>query len=387
MGKLGLCACYDNHNYGSMLQALATCKALDRLGVDYELVRYRRKLTAARVAQLIAKAFTLDAWAGLITDMKWKLYLKQNQGESRRQRARSDAFQAYCNERFGKLGPVFDGYKSLCDGSDRYSAVMVGSDQLWLPSGFTSKYYTLEFAVEGVRRISYATSFGISEMPTSSVSAARKFLSEIDYLSVREKSGVDIVDEVTNGTVGAHLVVDPTLLFNREGWKEIIPDRRLVKEPYIFCYFLGINPNSRKMAKELKDKTGLPVVMLRNWRYHLIEDEVLDDSDSFTMNPDDFVNLIRHADYVLTDSFHGTVFSLLNHKHFGTFYRDASGANSRNTRIDSLFDQLNVKSRLMNDRALSDYMKMDVDYDRVDVILEEWRRDSLSFLEEAVNGI
>lgn len=387
MAKLGLCACYSNHNFGSMLQALATCEALEDLGCEYELVRYKRSLSISRLSQLALKVFTLDAWIGLVRDIKWKFYLRGHVQEQARHLARSNAFDQYCHDRFKSTGPVFEGFEALKLGSNRYSAVMVGSDQLWLPSGYSSKYYTLEFAAEGVRRISYATSFGISSMPKSSFSAARDFLTKIDYLSVRESSGVRIVKDVTSGKVDAKLVVDPTLLFDSAGWDKIIPQKRLVEDEYIFCYFLGTNPSSRELLSKLKAATGLKVVMLRDWHYHLAIDEQLDDGDFFTANPDDFVNLIRHATYVLTDSFHGTVFSLINHKHFGTFYRDANGANSRNTRIDSLFEQLGTSSRLMTNADLDTFLNFKVDYSKVDSVLDSWRSDSRAFLKGAIDGI
>ena len=99
-------------------------------------------------------------------------------------------------------------------------------------------------------------------MPKSSAARAARFISKIDYLSVREKSGIEIVASVTGGDVKPKLVVDPTLLFDQAGWLNIIPEKRIVEGDYILCYFLGINPESRRMAAELKKRTGLPLSLI-----------------------------------------------------------------------------------------------------------------------------
>ena len=85
MPKLGLCACYSNHNFGSMLQALATCKAIDALEVEYELIRYKKKISPLRVVQIARKVITADAWLGLTAELKWRAYLSKHsaQGETR----------------------------------------------------------------------------------------------------------------------------------------------------------------------------------------------------------------------------------------------------------------------------------------------------------------
>ncbi len=387
MPKLGLCACYSNHNFGSMLQALATCKAIDALEVEYELIRYKKKISPLRVVQIARKVITADAWLGLTAELKWRAYLSKHSAQKAKQELRSESFGEYCDRRFTKLSPVYEGYSALQDGSKKYDAVLVGSDQLWLPSGYSSGFYTLEFASEGVRRISYATSFGISSMPKSSAARAARFISKIDYLSVREKSGIEIVASVTGGDVKPKLVVDPTLLFDQAGWLNIVPEKRIVEGDYILCYFLGINPESRRMAAELKKRTGLPVVMLKDWRYHLDEDDLINDFDFYSANPDDFINLIRHANYVLTDSFHGTVFSLIHHKKFATFYRDIDGGNSINTRIDSLFSQLDLRCCLMDHADPGRLESLVVDFATVDESLDNWRCDSWNFLKEAVDGL
>lgn len=385
MAKIGLCACYNNHNFGSVLQAQATCEALEVLGADYEIIRYQKKLSASRVIQLASKAFARDAWVGLRADLLWKRYLRHHAEIANRIAQRDACFERYVNEVFTQLSPWASGYKDLCDFSRRYKAVMVGSDQLWLPSGFSSRFYTLEFCAPGVKRLSYATSFGVERLSNRDIKRAGAFLKNIDCIGVREESGASLVRKAIEGN-RVEVVVDPTLLFDEAGWRRICGLGQSLEEPYILCYFLGVSHSAREAALRLKKLTGYPVVMLRDWGYHLQIDDELADLSPYDVDPADFVKLISNARYVLTDSFHGTVFSLIHHKQFASFYRDKDGANSRNTRLDSLFSQLGTGSDRLQMKDIESIFE-DIDYSKIDSNLSELRERSWDFLERAVNGL
>lgn len=385
MAKLGLCACYGNHNFGSVLQALATCRALEQLDVDYELIRYQKSLSAKRLAQIARKAFARDAWIGLASDVGWRRYLSKNPELQLKIAARDVRFSSYIDEKFPRLSPVLRGYDELCSYSHVYSSVMVGSDQLWLPSGFSSRFYTLEFCAPEVRRLSYATSFGVASLSARDTRRARQFLERIERIGVREESGAAIVSNAL-GYDAAEVVVDPTLLFDAEGWSDISESKTLIDEPYILCYFLGKRERPREVARLLRDATGCSVAMLRDWGFHLAIDDETADFSLYDTDPGDFINLIRNAQYVLTDSFHGSVFSLLHHKKFVSFYRDEEGGNSRNTRLDSLFSKCGGGVSVCESEDISEILEKSIDYGEVDANLSEWRKRSWSFLEGAVHG-
>ena len=178
--------------------------------------------------------------------------------------------------------------------------------------------------------------------------------------------------------------MDPTLLLTPEDWKKIIPFHRVVEEKYIFCYFLGDNSEHRKAAKELQRATNLKIVALPLLDNFVLDDLEFADICLFDAASDDFVNLIRGAEYVLTDSFHGSVFSILNEKLFCTFNRFNNGTGSRNSRIDSLCQQLNLESR----RYDGDIFKVQtqIDYNKVNHLREERRKESLQYLTTALKG-
>lgn len=383
--KVGICACYGNRNYGSMLQALATQTAVESLGVPCEMIRYKKRYSGIDVLRQAPRMLN----GGNIEKRRKQRAEKKRAGafpEIERQRThRRDCFDRFRDETFTSLSAELVGFDALRRGSAQYDAIVVGSDQLWLPAGLPTNFYNLQFAASGVRRVSYATSFGVSQIPWYQRGRTADFLRRIDFLSVREERGAEICREVAG--VEAKVVVDPTLLLSRERWLDVFPLRSRMQEPYIFCYFLGTNPLCREEARRLSAETGLPIVALRHLDEIVPSDETFGDYAPYDVNPADFVNLIRNAEYVLTDSFHGTVFSTINHKKYATFYRFAQGdRQSRNSRIDSLLSRLGLRGRLVTASGqTSAILESDPDFEAVDERLGEWREDSWGFLKKALS--
>lgn len=383
--RVGLCACYDNRNYGSMLQSYASQIAIERLGNSCEVIRYRKHYSCLQLLRQVPRLLN----GGNIQKAKRQRAQKRAATAYpaiERQRAeRCTHFDRYRDASFTSLSPEFVGFDALREGSNRYDVVVVGSDQLWLPMGLPTNFYNLQFAAPDVRRVSYATSFGVSQIPWYQRGRTADFLRKIDFLSVREERGAQICREVAG--VEAKVVVDPTLLLTREEWADAVPERRAVEEPYIFCYFLGTNPMCREEARRVSEETGLPIVTLRHLDEIVPSDESFGDYAPYDIDPAGFVNLIRGAECVLTDSFHGTVFSTIHHKRFATFYRFASAdRQSRNSRIDSLFSHLGLHACLVTEAgAAMPTLSVDVDFDAVDERLAAWRAGSWDFLREALS--
>ena len=382
--KVGICGCYDNHNYGSMLQAYANEYAVRSLGHDCEFIRYKKHYTPIQMIRQAPRLFNGGRIVSLKKARKNKELAKQYPEIQSARDVRSAAFDRFCREKFTHLSDEFVGYEALCKASDCYDIVQVGSDQLWLPAGLPTNFYNLQFAKPGVRRVSYATSFGVSSIPWYQRRRTADYLKKIDFLSVREQSGANIVKDVAG--LDASVVVDPTLLLSADEWLEAMPKVRPYEKPYIFCYFLGANPLCRQEARTLSEKTGLPIVVLRHLDDIIPSDEEFGDIAPYDVDPAGFVNLIRSAEYVLTDSFHGSVFSTLYHKNFVTFYRFLEGSKqSRNSRIDNLLGHLDLEERLVKEPGRTDLvLTTAVDFDCVDDKLATWREGSWSFLREAL---
>ena len=385
MKKLGLCVRYDCNNYGSMLQILATQKAIERMGWDYEIIRYDKKTISFLIRNSL-RVFNPYFMHGKIMALSKAKAMKAHPDIKLKNVERLKLFGAYRKEYIGPYSPVYKGYNNLKKGAENYDAVMVGSDQLWTPAGIQSKDYNLLFVPENVRKMSLATSFGITEVPKNQVKMTTQYLQRIEFLSVRETTGAEIVRKLTGRE--AIVAVDPTLMFSGEEWISIFPEKQVMKKPYIFAYFLGTTPEHRKAVTQLSKETGLEVVTCPHMDEFVEEDLYFGDEQKFDIDPVDFLNLIRGAEYICTDSFHGTVFSVLNHKKFLTFNRYSDALRkSKNSRIDSLFELLGLQDRhcVADYGTLKTLIDADIDYKAVDQALAKLREESFDFLRCALN--
>lgn len=217
------------------------------------------------------------------------------------------------------MSPAYESKKELSENCSRYEAILVGSDQLWLPGNIAADYYTLNFVPNYINTIAYATSFGQSSLPNDSTKLAKVFLSKIKHISVREEAGAKLINNITGRKVP--VVCDPTLLFSDKDWMIIQEDVPIIENDYILVYFLGRNSLHREFVTRLKKETGLKVVCLPHIDEYVKSDESCSDVRLYDVDPGQFLNLIRNAKYVCTDSFHCSVFSIQYEREFFTFRR------------------------------------------------------------------
>lgn len=383
--KVAIVSCYFKHNYGSMLQAYATQKILDDMGIENETINIENNSDFSRgkkryyLSQILNFNFIKTKF-GMI---KLKIDKKLNKDLGDNISIRDKKYEQF-KEKF-RLTEPYSTYKELTKAcNDKYRSVIVGSDQLWLPVNVVADYYTLNFVPEGVDRVSFSTSFGISSIPSKYKETYKEFLKKIDYLSVREDAGKKIIKSLIGKE--ASLVCDPTLLFNKEEWMIIQEKERFIKDKYIFCYFLGNNIEHRKFAERLKQKTGYKIVSLNHCDEYVKYSDTFADEKPYNVGPTEFLNLIRNAEYVCTDSFHGTVFSLINNVKFFTFRRYSNTSKiSTNSRIDSLLDIVKLKERLLvGNEDVDIQLEKIIDFNNVNCVLEKFRNESKEFLSTAL---
>lgn len=382
MKKLGICLCYQHPNYGSLLQSYATTVELKKRGINFEIIRYKKKKTPLllikSLPRLLNPVFISDTVMVIYQKKLMTMLIPQLKKDNQ---VRNECLAKFSQERFTNLSPVFYGYENLQQGSENYYGVMVGSDQLWAPGGITSNFYNLMFAKENVKRLSYSASFGVAQIKDNLKDKYTTFLSKMDYISVRENSGKKIVEKLTNKK--ATVVVDPVMLLTKDEWLKEIPNKRLYDEPYIFAYFLGKSPEYRKKVTLFAKEKGLKIVTSHHMDTYNKSDVPFGDYAPYNVGPEEFVNLIRNAQYVFTDSFHGSVFSMLYEKQFMVFNRYANNTvSSKNSRIDSFCENYGLSER----RFCGDINAIDnkIDYKTVMEKVENHRKISLSFLDKAL---
>lgn len=396
MKRVGIVSCYFKNNYGSALQAYATKKILDNNSIPNETINIDNNLDFKKGKRkyYFSQIFNFSFIKSKFGMIKLKLDKKfvKNLGKNISIRDKK-----YCEfKKEFNLSRSVTTYKELSKlAQERYSDVIVGSDQLWLPVNIVADYYTLNWVPDNINTISYATSFGVSNIPKKYYKKYKYFLNKINHVSIREKSGIKLAKEVAN--IDAELVCDPTILLTKEEWEKVIVKDRIIKEKYILCYFLGNNIEHRKFAERLKKETGYKIVSLNHADEYVKYSDKFADITPYDIGPREWVNLIKYAEYVCTDSFHGTVFSILFNKLFFNFRRhNSKNKNSTNSRLDSLLSVAGISNEriLAGNEDIKDVLNLNIDYEIVNKNMDKfretskkWLMDSITWKEDDINHI
>lgn len=385
MKKIGLVLSYKETNYGAQLQAYATQVMVEALGHTTEIIDYSPKkgdrhiVLCRGLLTYLYQQFLFKRKAKKHTTSNDPLFLKNKE-------ERITQYHQFIERRLHNIVKV-SGYTALAARGKEYDAVLVGSDQKWAPGFSFGNMISLRFVPDDVRKISYATSLGVSEYPKYCWPTSRKAWKRIDFLSVREQQGADIIKQVCGPDTPVQVVVDPTYLMTKTQWEELIPVEKKSEQKYVFCYFLGNDDTSKQIARQFADEKKLKLVSVLSKESYSPIDQTFADELVIGNTPEDFINWIRGAEYVFTDSFHGTAFSVINEKQFFIFYRKRAEATSRNSRIDNILGKWGLKDRLVlpgvQDIVFSTLK--DIDYEKVNTLVGQEREKSLAFLKEALH--
>lgn len=382
-------------NYGSSLQGYATVRMVETLGYDYEIIRLSKKRNLKYYVKNMIGLLRSGAYKQWKYVQKKKKDFREYPEFAKTRAIRVKAVDAFKAKYLDRVSNYYNSYEELQAESKKYSVVFVGSDQVWGPLSLYSRFYNLYFVDDSVPKFSYASSFGVSEIFPWQKKGVAGFLNRMDMIGVREQRGKEIVKELINKD--AVVVCDPTFLLTSQEWLDALDENEITRgqkrngepysidQPYILTYVLGEREDVREQIHILRKETGLKVVNLPHIdNYHTMDDK-LGDINLYDVDPFDFVRLVRDAEYVVTDSFHGSVFSILMHKKFITFYRKLSSERGNtNSRIDSLFNIFGLSDRLFNGDITSQ-AKRNIDYKYVDDRVNELRLFSLNFLSKGLS--
>ncbi len=381
----GICLKYTQNNYGSKLQALATVKTLEELGQDYEIIEYNKR-TLGFILKYLPRFLNFCFLNDRYDQFQRNIEYKRHPEILKQINIRQHAFWSFDEPFKNHLSKRYKSYSALKkECGKNYDGVLTCSDQLWSPAALGSGFYNLMFAPDDMLKVSWASSFGVSKIPWYQVGRTKKYLKRIEHISMRENQGAKIVKELIDRDVP--VLMDPVFIFDRDKWNELIPPKQPKFDNYIFCYFLGSNPEHRKIANELAEKTGLKIVTLRHLDRYNAQDENFGDYAPYDVTPQDFLNILRNAEYICTDSFHGTAFSVIFEKKFIAFdrYSDTS-SNSKNSRIQSVCENLGVLDRRYVDGSdIVDSINREIDYQSVFEKLSVYRENTMKYLKNAFN--
>ena len=387
MKKVGIVSCYFKDNYGSMLQAYATKKILDKNEIPNETIniKYNKDFKNGKRKYYLSQIPNFKFIKNKLGMVKLKIDKKLNKQLGKNIAIRTQKYKEFRKE--FNLSRSNNTFKDLTNqAKELYSDVIVGSDQLWLPVNVVADYYTLNWVPDEINKISYSTSFGFSSIPNKYVELYRNFLNRINYLSTREESGVQIIKDIV--ARDAKLVCDPTILLTKDEWHEESSKERKYDEKYILCYFLGNNIEHRKFAERLRKKTGYKIVSLNHADEYVKYSDEFCDYAPFDIGPREWISLIENAENVCTDSFHGTVFSILFNKMFFDFRRHNNKSKvSTNSRIDSLLDVAGISKEriLVGNEDIDKVLTYKIDYNKVNENINKFREDSQKWLFDSIS--
>lgn len=373
MGKIGIITLNGYFNYGNRLQNYALEQVLRSIGFKVETIIVDNKNLDVPINR---KKF-LDKIKGkkgkdliFFSKNKIKKYL-YNQNHLNLQR--EEIFKEFSLKYLSETDFTISEKNIPQDLLNRYDYFITGSDQVWNPNYTSgSSIYFLTFAPKN-KRISYAASFGVSEIPEEYIDNYKKWLSEMPHLSVREEAGAKIVKDLTGRE--ATVSLDPTMLLTKEQWLSIsqVPSHKPIKG-YLLTYFLGNIPKEREnLLKDIAKRNDLEIVNLAR-----VKEKI-----PYLTGPSEFIDYIDSASVFCTDSFHGAAFSILLETPFIVFER-IDNSPSMNSRIETLLTKFKLESRFAQNIKSNEQI-FEIDYSHVPSILQKERDSSINYLKNALN--
>lgn len=374
MKKCGIIT-YFGENYGACLQAYAVQEIMENYGFDSEIINYLPSFETSKVQIYFRKVKYL---ANINKYLKEKKIMIKY---STQRLNRSKKFREFIDEYLKITEKKYSGLSDLKQANFDYDIYITGSDQLWNPFHHKcNPIYFLDFVCNNKRRIAFAPSIAISEIPNKYKKEMTRLLNNIDYISVREDINVKTVNNLVPLKEISH-VLDPTLMLTKEDWDKIISEP-IYTEPYIFCYLFGTLDYIGEFVKYVKDKTGIKVVSVP---YNVRELKNGDTQNLFNVGPLDFVNLIKNSSLVITDSFHATAFSINYQKSFYTLLRqNTNNPNNMNSRFFSILKLVGLEERLIMPESDFSTMKIEnIDYEKPMKKLDIARKKTRDYLERS----
>lgn len=380
--RVGIITLVRVNNYGAELQAFATQHAIQLLGYDAEIIDYlyftnpRHKKTKGS-----KPCFSMPLKLKVIVAIyPWIQRFKRLKQEKSVLKRRDNSFAAFHKENTS-FSKEYRTAESLAAANMDYDVYIVGSDQVWNPNNYTSlDPYFLKFVPQNKTKISYASSFGVSVLPEHTRSYYQEALKGLNAVSVREENAVQLVDDVSD--VKAQWVLDPTLLLTGEEWNKYGKEVGGLPDKFVLIYEVTPCAYVKQLAQVVGEELDCKVVRITcDASRQESDDEIINVLDA---GPAEFVWLFSKASFVVTNSFHGTAFSLNMKKDFFVVTPERKRNNSRQKSLLRLVGQ---EDRLLIEGApIPAKNKYCVDYSTVNPLLAKARERSINFLRGAIDG-
>lgn len=374
-GKIGIITLYHaNYNFGGLLQAYALPEVLkEHFGIDAEQIDY-----IPSVQKIKNEGTSKKGLFYFIYNFGIFFFSKVNK---RKLNLRKQAFDDFINEIPHSKSAY--GYEDIKETLNRYKTFVCGGDQIWneYKEPENVEVYTLQFVPSELKKIAYAPSMAVMEASPAFKEIMGKGLNQLDFVSVREKASLSILNPLTDKSI--EVVVDPVLLLTQKDWEKAEKDAGTTGK-YILCYLLGDSTEKRKAVKKLSEQLNLPILTFPHIFANVVRkcDLFFGDIHDYTSGPSEFISLIKNAEFVITDSFHACVFSMIFKTPFAVFERNKAGeTGNMNSRIYDFLEEYHLKSQLVTEKELTEMKEIPkINFDYAHEHWENRRQESLKYL-------
>ena len=373
MKKISVITVLNTVNYGSALQTFATQMFFESKGFEIEFVDYWRKdqTTEARIQRIKKdKKSSLKQW--IKKPIRDFLEIKSI-------KASEPIFRGFIKDKIHLTSHTYSSFEDLqadCPVADVYAT---GSDQMW-NSGWNQgieRSFFLEFVPEGKKKIAYATSIGKTSFDDKEASEIIPLIKKYDFITLREQSAVDLLRQYD---IDSYLVLDPTLMLNKDTWSKYLPDIKMDKK-YLLVYQLHNehdNANFDEAVSTIAREKNLEIVRITYSYSDLKIGKKIVLPEVF-----EFLALIANADFIVTDSFHGTAFSINFNKQMAIIY-----PKKFSTRMDNILSLTGLSERRYQSSDKTEKWNKIIDYAPVNKILDDKRNEINNRIDEwCKNGI
>lgn len=352
MKRIGIATIHKSSNFGGSLQAYALYKYLESQGHRVEIIDLLRPVHERFIYDSNYRPYRSDRLSfkkRARCFVKKLLGYKDDRGyasEASKQRFTEFFKDIKYSKEYRKIGYL---YKDV----PIYDTYITGSDQMWSPMHpFCIEPYFLTFAPKDKRKISYATSIGVTELTDREKADFKKWLASYDAISVREEQGKQLLESFIKDK-NIEVVADPTFLLDIEEWKSLAVAPS-IKENYILLFSLGCNKRLVDFAIKMSKESGKKLVILKGPSLDANSPDYILDNNA---GPKEFLGYFDNADHVITDSFHGSVFSMLmGAKNFSSYIIPTSKTGSR---ITNLLNTVGLPTHLLPTELEKSYNELE----------------------------
>ena len=334
---------HNAHNYGALLQAYALQQAQLKLLIDNVIINYNPEKNRVyyKIKGNTLKIFVVNIFRFVETA---KSFLPIQR--------RFRKFETFTRRRL-RMTRKYRSLKDLKSDPPEADWYIAGSDQLWNVSVYLRKEFFLDFGDSSIKRASFAVSMGSYQVSEEYRKVMRDLLERFNSISVREVEAKIFIEELLEKKDCVSLNFDPVFLLSVEEWSEFAK-RKEIGSKYILCFPMSGHPLLQKALNKLKQLTGYRTVIITTEVFARIKGDI----DIKDASPEEFIYLLKNAEYVLTTSFHGTAFCTMFHKKFYSFLGGTAP-----TRITGILKRLGLEDRIA--QSLVDITTDEIDYENV----------------------